>query len=184
MNKMHLEKRLLCLMNKLRFPFLYLISFGKVKAIGSQYSCMKTKFKTYEGMIYMGEGCHIENGTLIQASNGTIELEGSIYINRNCTVVAHNNIHIGKGTTIGPNVCIYDHDHNYRKTGSYLLSAPVVIGKNVWIGAGCIILRGSVIGDNCVVGAGSVIKGEYPMNTLLISKREIEIKDIPKEIKQ
>jgi acetyltransferase-like isoleucine patch superfamily enzyme len=30
--------------------------------------------------------------------------------------------------------------------------APVVIGSNVWIGANCVILRGTRIGDNCVIG--------------------------------
>jgi len=46
-----------------------------------------------------------------------------------------------------------------------------VIGDNVWIGAGCIILRGTVIGDNCVIGAGSVIKGKIESNTLITQRR-------------
>lgn len=36
---------------------------------------------------------------------------------------------------------------------------PIVIGSNVFIGSGVIILPGTVIGDNVVVGAGAVVKG-------------------------
>ncbi len=43
----------------------------------------------------------------------------------------------------------------------------VRIGKNVWIGAGSIILDGTVIGDNCVVVAGSLVNRRYPDNVII-----------------
>ena len=93
-----------------------------------------------------------------------------------------DNIHIvlGDNIQLSPNVQIYDHDHDYRAEGGLAAmkykTAPVEIGNNVWIGANCVILRGTKIGDNCVVAAGSVIKGEFPANTLIYQKRETEIK--------
>jgi acetyltransferase-like isoleucine patch superfamily enzyme len=36
----------------------------------------------------------------------------------------------------------------------------VVIGDNVFIGAGCLILKGVTIGEGCTVGAGSVVTGD------------------------
>lgn len=51
------------------------------------------------------------------------------------------------------------------------------LGKNCWIGANTVILRGTTIGDNCVIGAGSVLKGEYPARTILLQKREQEIRE-------
>lgn len=48
----------------------------------------------------------------------------------------------------------------------------VYIGKNTWIGANAVILKGSHIGDNCVIGAGSVILGDVADNTLVIQKRD------------
>ena len=53
-----------------------------------------------------------------------------------------------------------------------IITAPVIIGKNCWIGAGTIILKGSQIGDNCVVGAGCVLKGNYADDSLIIQKRD------------
>lgn len=57
-------------------------------------------------------------------------------------------------------------------------SAPIVFGKNVWIGANTAILRKITIGDNCVVGAGSVIKGEAPAGTVIVQKRDTEIRGV------
>ena len=45
-------------------------------------------------------------------------------------------------------------------------TAPVIIGKNVWIGGGTIILPGVTIGDNTVIGAGSVVTKDIPADTI------------------
>jgi len=39
---------------------------------------------------------------------------------------------------------------------------PVLIGRNVWIGAGAIILPGVSIGDDALIGAGSVVTRDVP----------------------
>ena len=56
-------------------------------------------------------------------------------------------------------------------------TAPVEIGNNVWIGANCVILRGTKIGDNCVVAAGSVIKGRVPGEYPYLSEARNRDKD-------
>jgi galactoside O-acetyltransferase len=42
------------------------------------------------------------------------------------------------------------------------------IGKNVWLGAGAIILPGVTIGDNSIVGAGSVVTKDVPANVIVV----------------
>ena len=56
------------------------------------------------------------------------------------------------------------------------LTAPITIGKNCWIGANTVILRGTTIGDNCLIAAGSVVKGNYADGSVVIQKREEIIK--------
>jgi len=46
-------------------------------------------------------------------------------------------------------------------------NSPVVIGDNVWLGAGSMILKGVHIGDNAVVGAGSVVATNVPPNAIV-----------------
>ncbi|WP_321018774.1 DapH/DapD/GlmU-related protein, partial [Eisenbergiella porci] len=41
-----------------------------------------------------------------------------------------------------------------------------ILGNNVWIGGGAIILPGVTIGDNVVIGAGSVVTKDIPSNTI------------------
>lgn len=48
------------------------------------------------------------------------------------------------------------------------VSKPVIIGRNVWVGAGAMILKGVRIGDNAVVAAGSVVVGRVAPNTVVL----------------
>ena len=53
-----------------------------------------------------------------------------------------------------------------------MLKGDIIIGRNVWIGANTVILRGTTIGDNAVIAAGSVLKGDVAPNTVFLNKRE------------
>lgn len=46
--------------------------------------------------------------------------------------------------------------------------SPVVIGNNVFIGSGSIILPGVKIGDNVVIGAGSVVATDIPSDCVAV----------------
>lgn len=106
---------------------------------------------------------------------GQLHLGEKVFINDNCNINCVNKITIGKGSKIAPNVCINDHDHNYKDAaGEHLLKGEVIIGSNVWIGSNVVILRDTVIGDNAVIAAGSIVKGIVPADTLFLNKREIK----------
>jgi len=100
-----------------------------------------------------------------------IHLENNVAINRNCTFLAHGDISIGENTMIGPNVVILTVDHDYRVEGIETHTAhklsPVVIGRNVWVGANAVILPGITIGDGAIVAAGSVVTGDVGENSIV-----------------
>ena len=100
-------------------------------------------------------------------------------VNMNCTFLDDNKIVIGNNALIAPNVQIYTAFHptnaddrfgKPKEDGSFEFcktrTAPVVIGDNVWIGGGAVILPGVTIGDNVVIGAGSVVTKNIPSNTV------------------
>ena len=69
-------------------------------------------------------------------------------------------------STERPRCYITDHDHG-TELGTPILdqplvSAPTVISDGVWLGAGCIVLKGVTIGKNTVVGAGSIVVRDLP----------------------
>lgn len=128
--------------------------------------------------ILFGKSVHIRSGCEISASrHGTVELGDAVFINRHSMIVSMERISIGKGTTIGPHVCIYDHNHAVSSAGDFD-TAAIVIGEHVWIGAGVIILPGCHIGNHAVIAAGSVVTKDVPDNTVLIQKRETVYKSI------
>ena len=116
----------------------------------------------------------VHSGTKIKVRNGAeLFIGNNVKVNYNCIIVSREHIEIGDGTEFGPSVYLYDHDHDYRAglKADEFISAPIVIGKNCWIGANTVILRGTSIGDNCVIGAGSIIKGTFPPNSLVLQNR-------------
>ena len=112
-----------------------------------------------------------QNAVLAIRDNAMLSIGSGVFINRNTIIVARKKIIIADGVTIGPNVCIYDHDHDVCNRGGGYLVDSVAIGKNVWIGAGAIILKGVIIGENSVISAGSIVTKDIPANTILIQKR-------------
>ena len=141
--------------NSLQFAPVTLVSLG-------------ASLKTYDGgAIRVGRKAAVRKNAEIAATKGQIMIGNSCFINRNCMIVAHEKIEIGDGTTIGPNVCIYDHDHDGE--GSYK-TKHVIIGKNVWIGAGSILLKGVTVGDNAVIGAGTIVTKDINPNTTVFNK--------------
>lgn len=105
-----------------------------------------------------------------------IYLGDYVEINMNCVFLDCNRITIGDHSGFGPGVHIYavfhplnpterlNPDSNFWKSQS----APVTIGRNVWIGGGSIILPGVTIGDGSTIGAGSVVTKSIPSNVLAV----------------
>ena len=138
-------------------------------------------------VISMGKGATLRLGRKVRAHSGcrfSALAGGKLQIDRdcsfgcNCILVCRHAIHIQKGVEFGPNVMIYDHDHDFRAEGGLkagrFKNAPVVIGENTWVGANVVILRGTTIGKNCVIAAGCIVKGNVPDNTLVVQKKETE----------
>lgn len=134
------------------------------------------------GKINLGKAIHTKKNVVIEAMNGgNIQIGNGCFLNNGCMIVSKEKITIGEKASFGPNVLIYDHDHDINRseyTENSYNTSPVIIGKRVWIGANTVVLRGTTIGDNCIIGAGSVIKGNYDANTVIIQKRNTEIRKI------
>lgn len=92
----------------------------------------------------------------------------NVFINACCHFQDHGGVTIGDGCQIGHNVVFATLNHGLasqdRKT---TYPAPIVLGKNVWIGSNATILQGVTIGDNAVVGAGAVVTKDVEANTVV-----------------
>jgi acetyltransferase-like isoleucine patch superfamily enzyme len=127
----------------------------------------------YGKTLAIGCGTHFRSSVSLNVEKAArLSIGKNCFFNNNCIINAHENIQIGEGTFLGPNVVIYDHDHDYRNNMNEYIAAPIMIGKHCWIGANTIILKGTHIGDNVVVAAGSVVSKEVPANVVYVQKRK------------
>ena len=130
-----------------------------------QIKCIGKSILNLEGRLHASANCSI-----ISTKGGSLTIGDNVYMNRNVNIICRKNIIIGKGTTIGPNVCFFDHDHDIHNPGE-IVSGDIIVGKNVWIGANTVITKGVNIGDNSVIAAGSVITKDVPKGCIVIQKR-------------
>ena len=77
-------------------------------------------------------------------------------------ICAGLSVEVGEGTQIGSGAMIIDNDfHRYSgqgwRTEMRIGARPVKIGREVFIGARAVILKGVQIGDRAVIGAGAVV---------------------------
>ncbi|GGN87539.1 maltose O-acetyltransferase [Actinoplanes lobatus] len=103
-------------------------------------------------------GSHIRIGARTFANYGLIALD-----------VAP--ITIGEDVQIGTNVQLLTPTHPVDpqpRRDKWEAAEPIVIGDNVWLGSGAIVLPGVTIGDNTVVGAGSVVTRDLPANVVAV----------------
>lgn len=67
---------------------------------------------------------------------------------------------------------VIDHNHgiNVGKTirSQVAKIGEVIVGNDVWIGAGAKILMGCHIGDGAVIGANAVVTGDIPPNAIAV----------------
>lgn len=113
-----------------------------------------------EGHFYLLTGFHLA------INEGAKLTLGSGYINNNATIDCFESITVGHGVAISSGVTIRDSD-NHSINGNTVVTAPIVIEDNVWIGLNATILKGVRIGKGSVVAAGAVVTKDVPENTLV-----------------
>lgn len=93
------------------------------------------------------------------------------FANRNCQILDGGRVTFGNHVFIAPNCCFTTAEHAIdaeQRIEGLEVALPIVVGNNVWIGAGSIILGGVTIGDNTVIGAGSVVTKNIPANVIAV----------------
>jgi acetyltransferase-like isoleucine patch superfamily enzyme len=98
-----------------------------------------------------------------------IRVGRNVFVNQNCTFYDLGGLDIADDVLIGPNVSLITSGHPLKPSQrrAVTVGKPIVIGRNVWIATGAIVIGGVTIGENSVVAAGSVVTKDVPPNTLI-----------------
>jgi acetyltransferase-like isoleucine patch superfamily enzyme len=99
------------------------------------------------------------------------------------TVCAAESVTIGERCLFGADTVITDTDfHGLDPHGRWSLGLaqaprrPVRIGRDVFVGARAIVLKGVTIGDGAVVGAGSVVTRDVPAGAVVAGNPARELR--------
>lgn len=134
--------------------------------------------------------------------NGSCTI-GDFTLLNGALIMAEERIEIGAHCLVSWNVGIADSDfhplepaqrlidskalapyYKDRPPRPKLVTAPVIIRDNVWIGMNATILKGVEIGENSVVAAGSVVTKSVPANVVVAGNPAVVVKqfaDLPNE---
>jgi len=121
-------------------PGVSIDSFVKIKPTGGN------------GDLLIGEGSHINSGTVIYTGNG-ISIGRYVLIAANCTLAPVNHAF----ALVGANI---------RDQGFQPSRGGILIEDDVWVGANTVILDGAKLRSGVVIAAGSVVRGDLSPNSV------------------
>ncbi len=103
------------------------------------------------------------------------------FVNYNLTALDVAAITIGEDCQIGPNVQLLTPTHPLEpgpRRDKLEAARPIVIGDNVWLGGGAVVLPGVTIGDNSVIGAGAVVTKDVPADVVAVGNPARPVRNV------
>ncbi len=125
-------------------------------------------FGGVEATIEFGDMNILYPGCILRLERGTIRTGRRVSFGPACLIYeTRGGLTIGDNTMLGGGVKISGVSHGYQDPclpmrDQPTSDEPVVIGDDVWIGMGAIILPGVEVGRGAIIGAGSVVTKSIP----------------------
>ena len=129
-----------------------------------------------DALITSGRDSHVGAFTILDLST---DLHGPedpsrLLIGHRVSINEHNNIRaggctieIGDDTLVSQMVSIIGRNHSTARGQSirsqrWAVGGGVIVGRDVWLCAGAVLLPGADVGDGAIVAAGAVVRGFVP----------------------
>lgn len=126
--------------------------------------------------VEVGPKFHAGLGSVLWAPS-SLQVGTNVYVGKHVTIQVDGII--GDEVLIANNVGIVGRrDHDHQQVGVPIRSADwvgmcsrlsdqTIIGSDVWIGFGAVVLSGVRIGNSCIIAAGSTVTEDMPDNSIV-----------------
>lgn len=121
------------------------------------------------GPVELADGVHLYSDIIIETGEGgCVKIGAGTHIQPRCQLSAYKeSIQIGCRVEVAPNCAFYPYNHGFVagapiRNQSLKSEGGIVVGDDVWLGTGAVVLDGVRIGDGAVIGAGAVVTRDVP----------------------
>lgn len=94
---------------------------------------------------------------------------------KGCYIDGRNGIIFEENVITGPNVSMISQNHDTNNFNQYHSGKPILIRKNSWLSAGCIILPEVELGEHTIVAAGAVVTKSFPEGNQIVGGNPAQV---------
>lgn len=117
-----------------------------------------------------GENIHVEPDFWCDYG-WRIEVGENFYANHGLIILDAGKVIFGDNVFIAPSCGFHTSGHPIdfeRRNQGLEYAYPIIVGNNVWFGAGVQVMPGVTIGDNTIIGAGSIVTKDIPSDVIAV----------------
>lgn len=139
---------------------------SRVKIGAQSYVAGSVQVFAHEGRVNIGEWFYLgPRSTVWSSSPGGVTIGKRVLVSFDVHIHDTNSHPMEAEARFAQTRAILTTGH--PKVDPGITASPVVIGDDVWIGAGAMIMRGVTIGDRAIIGARSIVREDVPADTLV-----------------
>ena len=120
------------------------------------------------GALVLGSRCAVMQGCEIAVDEGAaVEIGEDVYVGAYVNIRSSRRIRVGHHARLGQFVSLVGGQYRYAARDRLIREqgfeeGDVVIGDDVWLGVGVVVLSGVTVGTGAVVGAGAIVTRDIP----------------------
>lgn len=122
------------------------------------------------GTMRLGPGVSIRRGSILNIT-GTLELEGDNILSYYNVIHCAEHVRMAQYASTNEFCTIVDSRHFHTDDGAFFYenveSAPISIGRNVWLANKSSVLMGVTVGDEAIVAGHAVVNDDVPARALV-----------------